>query len=336
MNNIKKSLVYVSLMCCALIFLVGCSKDTGKKDESSKSLTLDFVQTNRHDDSVNKFSMTYDTKPTKALAITNAMIEMMLSLDLQKDMAGTAYAENNIWPPLKKAYDEVPVMGKTYPSKEQILANNVDFIIGWGGDFTDKGVGSIEWLKENNIKAYIPRSTDSNANIDSVYEDFRNLGIIFKTQDKADEVINKIKSELKETTSKIINIDEKVKVLGYDSGTDKAVVVGSGLSNDIIKLAQGENIFGDMDKTYPQVSIEEIVKRNPDVIMVLEYSTDNGGKTFEEKVKELKSNPALKDVNAVKNNRFIKVDLAELYPGERIPRTVKKLAEGFYPDKFNE
>ena len=76
MSNMKKSLIYVSLMCCALIFLVGCSKDNVKKDKSSKSLTLDFVQTNRHDDSVNKFSMTYDTKPTKSLAITNAMIDV--------------------------------------------------------------------------------------------------------------------------------------------------------------------------------------------------------------------------------------------------------------------
>ena len=93
MNRIKKIITSVSLICCTLIFLVGCTNSTDKKEESNKSLTLDFVQTNRHDDSVNKFSMTYDTKPTRALSITNAMIEMMLSLDLQKDMAGTAYAE---------------------------------------------------------------------------------------------------------------------------------------------------------------------------------------------------------------------------------------------------
>ncbi len=45
--------------------------------------------------------------------------------------------------------------------------------------------------------------------------------------------------------------------------------------------------------------------------------------TFENKVKALKANPALKDVNAIKNNKFIKVELTELYPGERVPGTVK-------------
>ncbi|WFD10258.1 ABC transporter substrate-binding protein [Tepidibacter hydrothermalis] len=321
--------------------LVGCnSVDTNeeqtKKQEQSveESLKLDFVQTSRHDDSVNKFSMVYDIKPNKSLAVTNAMIEMMLSLGLEDKMAGTSYAENNVLESLKPAYEKVPVMSKTYPSKEQIIANGVDFIIGWGGDFNDKGVGSIDWLNENNIKAYIPRSVESNATVDSIYEDFDNLGKIFDAEDKAEEVNNKIKAKLEEVNSKISNVDKKVKVMGYDSATNGAVVIGKGINNEIIKLAQGENIFGDIDKAYPEVTWEEVVKRNPDVMIVLEYSLETGGQTFEQKVKELKENPALQNINAIKNNRFIKLELVELYPGERVPLTVEKLAKEFYPENF--
>ncbi len=340
----KKRLIAMTLASLVLVGgVTGCSsssdkttKKTSTKTEQSadKPLKLDFVQTSRHDDSSNKFSMVYDKKPKKALAITNAMIEMMLSMDLKDQMSGTAYAENNILDSLKPAYDKIPVMSKTYPSKEQIVSGGVDFIIGWGGDFNDKGVGSIDWLNENKIKAYIPRSVESNATVDSIYEDFKNLGTIFGKEDKSQEVIKKIKSELKETTDKVKGIDKKVNVLGYDSGTDKAVVVGKGINNEIIKLAQGNNVCGDLDKAYPEISWEEVIKRNPDVIMVLEYSVGNGGDTFENKVKALKANPALKDVNAIKNNKFIKVELTELYPGERVPTTVKKLAKGFYPEKF--
>lgn len=339
----NKRLIAITLSTLVLAGgITGCSNksastnstSTKTEQSSNKPLKLDFVQTSRHDDSVNKFSMVYDKKPEKTLAITNAMIEMMLSMGLEDKMAGTAYAENNILPELKASYDKVPVMSKTYPSKEQIFAKGVDFIIGWGGDFNDKGIGSIDWLNENKTKAYIPRSVEADATVDSIYEDFKNLGLIFGKEDKAKEVTEKIKTELKETTDKIKGIDKKVKVLGYDSGTDKAVIVGKGINNEIIKLAQGENIFSDMNKAYTEVSFEEIIKRNPDVIMVLEYSVGNGGMTFEDKVKTLKSNPALKDINAVKNNRFIKVELTELYPGIRVPQTVKKLAKEFYPDKF--
>ena len=187
----------------------GCGSEKTEdeiKEPSSISLEqpliLDFVQTSRHDDTMNKFSVTYEKKPQNSLAITNAMIEMMLSLGLENEMAGTAYAENNILDSLKESYDKVPVMSETYPSKEQILANNVDFIIGWGGDFNDKGVGNIDWLNEKGIKVYIPRAVESDATIESIYEDFSNLGKIFGVSDKSDEINAEIKQKFDEISQK--------------------------------------------------------------------------------------------------------------------------------------
>ncbi|MGL5256881.1 MAG: ABC transporter substrate-binding protein [Proteocatella sp.] len=337
----KKLIVLCIIATLLLTLMTGCGDTANENIENEKlnialenPLTLDFIQTSRHDDSVNKFSMTYDKTPQNSLAITNAMIEMMLSLGLENEMAGTAYAENNVLESLKPSYDKVPVMSETYPSKEEILANNVDFIIGWGGDFNDKGVGSLEWLNEKGIKVYIPRAVEADATVDSIYEDFSNLGKIFGASDKAEQVNANIKQKLEEVSQKTAQVDKKVKVMGYDSASNGAVVIGKGINNEIINLAQGENIFSDQEKAYPEVSWEEIVKRNPDAIIVLEYSVNTGGLTFEEKVKALKENSALKNVTAIKNNNFIKLELAELYPGERTPLTVEKLAKSFYPEKF--
>lgn len=325
----------------SLTALIGCGSKSAENVENEQTtmsvknpLTLDFVQTSRHDDSSNKFSMTYDKVPQNSLAITNAMIEMMLSLGLEDQMAGSAYAENNILESLKEAYSKVPVMSDTYPSKEQIIAEKVDFIIGWGGDFNDKGVGSIDWLEEKGIKAYIPRAVEADATVESIYEDFENLGKIFGIPDRAEEINSQIKQKLEEVSEKTSEVDKKVRVMGYDSASNGAVVIGKGINNEIIKLAQGENVFSDQEKAYPEVSWEEIIKRNPEVIIVLEYSVNTGGLTFEEKVSELKANAALKNVDAIKHDRFIKLDLAELYPGERTPLTVEKLAKSFYPEQF--
>lgn len=300
----------------------------------TESLTLEFVQTSRHDDSRNVFSMTYDFVPQNTLAVTNAMIEMMLSLGLEEQMAGTSYAENNILPSLEEAYAQVPIMSPTYPSKEDILIHDVDFIIAWGGDFNDKGVGSIDWLNENNIRAYIPRSVEADATVNEIYEDFLNLGEIFNVLDRAEAVNAKIKNDLAAVEETLSSVENPIRVMGYDSAANGAVVIGTGINNEIIKMAQAENIFDDQDKSYPEVSWEEIVERNPEAIIVLEYSVETGGETYEEKVEFLRNHPALSDVDAVKNNRFIKLDLAELYPGERTPLTVKKLAEFFYPEQF--
>lgn len=344
-HNMKKYLTMVMIGLLSIGMMTGCgAKEEAEAkppvsqnepaDKQAEALTLEFVQTSRHDDSVNRFSMTYDKKPEAALAVTNGMIEMLLSLGLEDKMAGTSYAENNVLDSLNEAYQKVPVLSDTYPSKEQILASKVDFIIGWGGDFNDKGVGSVDWLNEKDIKAYIPRSVEADATVDSIYEDFTNLGIIFGVEDKAAEVNAKIKDQLASVNEKISSVDKKLRVMGYDSSANGAVVIGKGINNEIIKLAQGENVFGDQEKAYPEVSWEEIVKRNPEVMIVLEYSVNTGGQTFEEKVKALKENPALKEVDAVKNDRFVKLDLAELYPGERTSITVEKLAKAFYPELF--
>ena len=52
------------------------------------------------------------------------------------------------------------------------------------------------------------------------------------------------------------------------------------------------------------------------------------------KIAALKKNPVLQEVTAIKNNRFIIVNLDEIYEGVRNAETVEKFAKGFYPEKF--
>ena len=48
----------------------------------------------------------------------------------------------------------------------------------------------------------------------------------------------------------------------------------------------------------------------------------------------LRQNPQLQEVNAIKNNRFVIINLDEIYEGTRNAETVEKLAKSFYPEKF--
>ncbi|WP_155485295.1 ABC transporter substrate-binding protein, partial [Paraclostridium sordellii] len=97
------------------------------------------------------------------------------------------------------------------------------------------------------------KSYSADATVDTVYEDFELLGKIFGVQDKSTEVINKMKSDIKSVTDKLGNIkdEDRVKMMVYDSGEKDAMVVGSGLANNLIELAGGSNIFGkDAKKPY--------------------------------------------------------------------------------------
>jgi ABC-type Fe3+-hydroxamate transport system substrate-binding protein len=52
----------------------------------------------------------------------------------------------------------------------------------------------------------------------------------------------------------------------------------------------------------------------------------------EEKIEFLKNHPALKNVDAIKNNKIYVVGLADLSPGVRNPMVIEKMYGYFYGD----
>ena len=125
-----------------------------------------------------------------------------------------------------------------------------------------------------------------------------------------------------------------VKVMAFDSG-DKAVLTsGKGIEDEMIRLAGGNNIFGDLDNAFEEVSFEEVAKRNPDIIIIHSYDVGDTNGTTEEKIESLKKNPALENVTAIKNDNFVVVKLVEVFPGlqifdaaERLNKKITELAK---------
>ena len=53
------------------------------------------------------------------------------------------------------------------------------------------------------------------------------------------------------------------------------------MADDLISLAGGENIFKDIDKEWASVNWEEIMQRNPDIIIIHEYRGVSGASKIE-------------------------------------------------------
>ena len=135
---------------------------------------------------------------------------------------------------------------------------------------------------------------------------------------------------------KITHGQEKVKdntpvrVFVFDFGGDSAFTACQSLQTNLIELAGGKNIFDDIPKTWAKVSWEEVVERDPEVIVINEY----GEIPTEDKLHELKTSPALSEVAAIKNNRFCIIKLPAVFPGIRNADTVEKFAQSFHPEQF--
>lgn len=300
-----------------------------KEGEESKAFKeVQYV----YDNGKEKVDVKVEKAPQKAVTLSQFMTEMLLALDLGDRMVGTALLDNDILPEFKEAYDKIPVMevGEGHSiSKEAFVATGADFVSGWDSSISDETTGSAKELVERGIAPYLAKSYTGDSTIEDVYEDFLMLGKIFGVEEKAKEVVEAMKKDVSDVKASIGDKkdEEKVKVMVYDSGEKDAMVVGGGLGNNLIELAGGKNIYGDLKKPYENVSFESIVKANPDVILITDFLA---GQPAQEKIDFLKNHPALKEVNAVKNNNFHVIGLADLSPGVRNTKLIKKMNEIFY------
>ena len=113
-------------------------------------------------------------------------------------------------------------------------------------------------------------------------------------------------------------------VIGREKGSVKNITVAGPQTylNEIWELMGGTNIFNDLSAKYSSVNLEEIIKRNPDIIIELKMNAEDG-------IKDVLPGEEWKylyDVNAVVQNKIFQIGgNYSLIPGPR----VVKLAQDF-------
>lgn len=201
---------------------------------------------------------------------------------------------------------------------------------GWKSAFNDKNLGSREELAKQDVTTYVQESSNKpGPTLEDVYQDILNIGRIFRVEDRAKKLVSSIREQVESIQTQIGTVEKAPKVFVYDSGEDKPFTAANNYLTSLIKSVKAKNIFDDVDKSFAEVSWEEVVKRNPDVIVILDY----GDTSLADKEKLLLSKPALAGVEAIKNKRFVVLPLSAAAEGVRAPIALKTLASGLYPDK---
>ena len=279
--------------------------------------------------------VTFDEPPKKAISNDVNLTEMMLVLGLADRMVG--YTGISGWKTLdeemRAGVKELPELSQKYPSKEVLVGADADFFFaGWNYGMKVGGEVTPETLEPFGIKVYeltescIHIMNKSKANMEDMYNDLLNLGRIFSVEDKANELINNYRMEIQELT-KNINTDDPLRVFVYDSGEDTPFTAGFyAMPTALIEASGGKNIMNDFKKSWGTVTWEEVIDRNPEVIVIVNY----GNVTAEQKKEFMMSNPAFAGIDAVKNDRFVTLEYVEATPGPRNIKAIKKLSEAFW------
>ncbi len=156
------------------------------------------------------------------------------------------------------------------------------------------------------------------------------FGAVYDKQDRAYEIVSDMNGIVKLVQDRVKSIpeDKRVKVLYLWSKPTK-VQGGKGTVNDFIVLAGGVNVAAkDLPgKSYVSVDKEKIVAWNPDVIIIWWWARYNETTIL--------SDPVLKSVNAVKNNRVYREPYYEHW-GPDATLFILWLAKIMYPDRFSD
>jgi ABC-type Fe3+-hydroxamate transport system substrate-binding protein len=101
------------------------------------------------------------------------------------------------------------------------------------------------------------------------------------------------------------------------------ITIGQGsYLSELLEAAAGENVFADLDNPSPQVTLEEIARRDPDVILVGPNSAV-----------KLRAHPGWAAVRAVREGRVLIVDTMLVgRPGVRMGEAARHLRQLLYPE----
>jgi iron complex transport system substrate-binding protein len=264
-----------------------------------------------------------DTVPTRVVTIKSTSTELMLALGLGDRIIGQAFQDGPLPADLATAGADIPVLSDKVPSEEALLATNPDFVYaGWESNVSDKGVGTRDELATLGVGTYVSPSACKEAPYKptklgwaDIYTEIDQVGRIFDVPDTAATLIADQKTQL----ATIAADDGGKTALWWSSGTDTPYVgAGTGAPELVMETLGLSNIAADIDDTWTSLGWEAIVASDPDVIVLVDASWN----TAASKRAFLETDPATKNLTAVKNHRFLVIPFSASEAGVRtIPAT---------------
>ncbi len=207
------------------------------------------------------------------------------------------------------------------PSLEQLALLQPDLVVAWPDNASRSVIGRLDEL---GVRVYAPE-IQSLADLRAATLE---LGSILELERVADSLVNDLDTRLRTVRDAVAGREPTsvFYVVWYDPPTTS----GSGtFIDELIHLAGGRNIFADAPGLWPQVSMEEVVRRQPDIILLSQTETTRID------LERFSSAVGWQELRAVKEGRVLRVD-ADLYnrPGPRVAVAAHELARLLHPEVF--
>jgi iron complex transport system substrate-binding protein len=246
-----------------------------------------------------------DAPPRRIVSLSPATTELLFDLGAGDRVVGrTRWCED---PPEALA---VPSVGDGFaPNVEAVVARRPDLVVFY---HTASNAEAIAQLEAMGI-ATVSLRTDRIADFERAA---RLLGELIGLRERADSLVAALGTELDSLRHAVDPVPavHAVAIIAWDN---PPIVIGAtSFLGEIVTLAGGRNVFGDVEQPSLTVSVETIVARDPDLLLV--HSDDS--------LPGFLTRPEWQVVDAVRRRRLLRVHGTEFgHPSFRVAKAVAHL-----------
>ena len=257
-------------------------------------------------------TISLEKTPEKIVSLSPAHTEILFALGLGDKVIGVSNWCNKP----EEALEKEKVGDAFSLDKEKLVSLQPDIVFIPGS----KDSPQVREIEDLGIPVYVSNPES----VSEVFDEIKSVAEVTGVKDKGQQLADELQNELDGVKQKLEAYeDSKVKVLVLVDPELWTVGPGSFI-DEVVAFSGGENAMADVDMQYLQVSMEEVLSRDPDVILVT---------VPEDQCAALAERPGWTDLRAVKEGRVYYVD-GDLVsrPGPNIVEAIKEVAGYLYPD----
>ncbi len=341
-----------ALIMCMVIILSLCAcgnsstSGTGTQPASEGQSSTNSPQSNNNDtaggDTVIIENMgittTYAKAPETAVALSFSIAEIMVAMGLKDKIVADAASMYRIEQVSERYRAEVASIPELegnagVPTLETVLDTNAEFVFGDIYSFKANNCGVAEDYQKAGVNVYATVGTYvDDPSLESVYTDIINIGKIFRVDASAEKLVQELRAREAAVKESVAGL-EPVRVFYLDSAGEGgegtlSTIGNTGYQLRLLEMAGCKNVFDDTNGNFIDVSREQIIKRDPEYILVIDYY---GSGYAEKLIEELKNSSDMSDLDAVKNDRFIILSGLAVFPSLESLELIEQVAKAVHP-----
>lgn len=254
--------------------------------------------------------------PARIISLAPSVTEMLFALGGGEHVVGvTEFCDYPAEAQTK------PKVGYARPNLESLVALQPDLILA-PQDFLQPDV--LTKLEELKIAVFVLQATS----IEDIITQMTTIGRMLERTSAANDAAGLMRQRLSEIKT-LISASPKRRVL-YVLNSEPVITVGPGsFIHQMLDLAGGTNVAAQSRVPYPRLSLEEILKQDPEILLFPVGKTETVTETEQQTWRRWTT------MSAVKAHRFASVptDLVNR-PGPRIVEGLEALARAIHPEAF--